>query len=64
MEIHFNVTNKAADTAINDEIHLIQDEIHKINSNEKFIELLDFNAEICIMVRNQNPNNKDYKAVM
>ena len=64
MEIHFNVTNEAADTAINDEIHLIQDEIHKINSNEKFIELLDFNAEICIMVRNQNPNNKDYKAVM
>ena len=60
MEIHFNVTNEAADTAINDEIHLIQDEIHKINSNEKFIELLDFNAEICIMVRNQNPNNKDY----
>jgi hypothetical protein len=64
MEIHFNVTNEAADTAINDEIWLIQDEIHKINSNEKFLELLDFNAEICIMVRNQNPNNKDYKAVM
>ena len=64
MEIHFNVTNEAADTAINDEIWLIQDEIHKINSNEKFLELLDFNAEICIMVRNQNPNNKNYKAVM
>ena len=64
MEIHFNVTNEAADTAINDEIWLIQDEIHEINSNEKFLELLDFNAEICIMVRNQNPNNKDYKAVM
>ena len=64
MEIHFNVTNEAADTAINDEIWLIQNEIHEINSNEKFLELLDFNAEICIMVRNQNPNNKDYKAVM
>ena len=60
MEIHFNVTNEAADTAINDEIWLIQDEIHKINSNEKFLELLDSNADICIMVRSQNPNNKDY----
>ena len=60
MEIHFNVTNEAANTAINDEIHLIQDEIHKINSNEKFLELLDSNADICIMVRSQNPNNKDY----
>ncbi len=64
MEIHFNATNEVADTAINDEIWLIQNEIHKINSNEKFLELLDFNADICIMVRNQNPNNKDYKAVM
>jgi hypothetical protein len=60
IEIHFNVTNEAADTAINEEIWLIQDEINKINSNEKFIELLDSNAEICVMVRNQNPNNKDY----
>ena len=60
IEIHFNVTNEAADTAINEEIWLIQDEINKINSNEKFIELLDSNAEICEMVRNQNPNNKDY----
>ena len=60
MEIHFNVTNEAADTAINEEIWLIQDEINKINSNEKFLELLDSNAEICVMVRNQNPNNKDY----
>ena len=64
MEIDFNVTNKEAYTAINEEIWLIQEELHKINSNEKFLELLDFNADICIMVRNQNPNNKDYKAVM
>ena len=60
MEIDFNVTNEADYTAINEEIWLIQDEINKINSNEKFLELLDSNAEICIMVRNQNPNNKDY----
>ena len=60
MEIHFNVTNEAADTAINDEIWLIQNEIHEINSNEKFLELLDSNADICIMVRSQNPNNEDY----
>ena len=60
MEIDFNVTNEPAYTAINEEIWLIQDEINKINSNEKFLELLDSNAEICIMVRNQNPNNKDY----
>ena len=60
MEIHFNVTNEEAYTAINEEIWLIQEEIHKIHSDEKFLELLDSNAEICIMVRNQNPNNKDY----
>ena len=60
MEIDFNVTNEEDYTAINEEIWLIQDEINKIHSNEKFIELLDSNAEICIMVRNQNPNNKDY----
>ena len=60
MEIYFNVTNEEAYTAINEEIWLIQEEIHKIHSDEKFLELLDFNAEICIMVRNQNPNNKDY----
>jgi len=60
MEIDFNVTNEKDYTAINEEIWLIQDEINKINSNEKFLELLDSNAEICIMVRNQNPNNKDY----
>ena len=64
MEIYFNVTNEEAYTAINEEIWLIQEEIHKINSNEKFLELLDSNADICIMVRSQNPNNKDYKAVM
>ena len=60
MEIHFNVTNEEAYTAINEEIWLIQEELHKINSNEKFLELLDSNAEICIMVRSQNPNNEDY----
>ena len=60
MEIDFNVTNEEDYTAINEEIWSIQDEINKIHSNEKFIELLDSNAEICIMVRNQNPNNKDY----
>ena len=64
MEIYFNVTNEEAYTAINEEIWLIQEEIHKIHSDEKFLELLDSNAEICIMVRNQNPNNKAYKAVM
>jgi len=46
--------------AISDEIALIQDEINTINSDEKFIELLDSNAEICEMVRSQNPNNRDY----
>ena len=60
MEIDLNVTNEEDYTAINEEIWLIQDEINKIHSNEKFLELLDSNAEICIMVRNQNPNNKDY----
>ena len=60
MEIYFNVTNEEAYTAINEEIWLIQDEINKINSNEKFLELLDSNADICIMVRSQNPNNEDY----
>ena len=60
MEIDFNVTNEEDYTAINEEIWLIQDEINKINSNEKFLELLDSNAEICIMVRSQNPNNEDY----
>ena len=60
MEIYFNVTNEEAYTAINEEIWLIQEELHKINSNEKFLELLDSNADICIMVRNQNPDNKDY----
>jgi len=60
MEIHFNVTNQEAHTAINEEIWLIQEEIHKIHSDENFLGLLDSNAEICIMVRNQNPNNKDY----
>ena len=60
MEIDFNVTNEEDYTAINEEIWLIQDEINKIHSNEKFLELLDSNAEICIMVRNQNPNNQNY----
>ena len=59
-EIHFKLTNEEAGIAISDEIALIQDEINTINSDEKFIELLDSNAEICEMVRNQNPNNKDY----
>jgi hypothetical protein len=60
MDVHFNVTNEAADTAINEEIWLIQDEINQINLDENFQALLDSNAEICVMVRNQNPNNKDY----
>ena len=59
-EIHFKLTNEEAEIVISDEIALIQDEINTINSDEKFIELLDSNAEICEMVRNQNPNNKDY----
>jgi len=60
MEIDFNVTNEEAYTAINEEIWLIQEEIHKIHSDESFLELLDSNAEICIMVRSLNPNNEDY----
>ena len=60
-EIHFNLTNEAAEIAISDEITSIQDEINTINSDENFIELLDSNAEICVMVRSQNPNNKNYK---
>ena len=59
-EIHFKLTNEESRIAISDEIALIQDEINTINSDEKFIELLDSNAEICEMVRSQNPNNKDY----
>jgi len=59
-EIHFKLTNEAAEITISDEITSIQDEINRINSDEKFLELLDANAEICVMVRNQNPNNKDY----
>ena len=51
---------KQSEDDISDEITLIQDEINRINSDEKFLELLDANAEICVMVRNQNPNNKDY----
>jgi hypothetical protein len=59
-EIHFKLTNEAAEITISDEITSIQDEINRINSDEKFLELLDSNAEICAMVRNQNPNNKNY----
>jgi hypothetical protein len=59
-EIHFNLTTEAAEIAISDEITSIQDEINTINSDKNFIELLDSNAEICVMVRSQNPNNKDY----
>ena len=59
-ETHFKLTNEEAGIAISDEIALIQDEINTINSDEKFIELLDSNAEICEIVRNQNPNNKNY----
>ena len=60
-EIHFNLTNEAAEIAISDEITSIQDEINTINSDKNFIELLDSNAEICVMVRTQNPNNENYK---
>ena len=59
-EIHFKLTDEAAEEDISDEISLIMGEINKINSDEKFLELLDSNAEICEMIRNQNPNNKDY----
>jgi hypothetical protein len=59
-EIHFKLTNEAAEITISDEITSIQDEINRINSDKKFLELLDANAEICAMVRNQNPNNKNY----
>ena len=59
-EIHSKLTNEAAEIAISDEITLIQDEINTISSDKKFIELLDSNAEICVMVRSQNPNNQDY----
>ena len=59
-ESHFKITNESAEITISDEITSIQDEINRINSDEKFLELLDSNAEICLMVRNQNSNNKDY----
>ena len=59
-EIHSKLTNKAAEEDISDEISLIMGEINKINSDEKFLELLDSNAEICEMVRSHNPNNKNY----
>jgi hypothetical protein len=59
-EIHYKLVNEADEIAISDEITLIQDEINEISSDSKFIELLESNAEICVMVRNQNPNNKDY----
>ena len=59
-EIHFKLTDEAAEEDISDEISLIMGEINKINSDEKFLELLDANAEICEMVRNQNPNPTDY----
>ena len=59
-EMYFKLINEAAEIAISDEITAIQDEINRINSDEKFLELLDSNAEICVMVRDQNPNNKDY----
>ena len=59
-EIHFKLTDEAAEEDISDEISLIMGEINKINSDEKFLELLDSNAEICEMVRSNNPNNKNY----
>jgi hypothetical protein len=59
-EIHYKLTNESAEIAISDEIESIQTEINTIDSDTKFLELLDSNAEICIMVRNQNPNNKNY----
>jgi len=62
-EIHFKLTNEEARVDISDETALIQDEINTINSDEKFIELLDSNAKICVMVRSQNPNNKNYKLI-
>ena len=45
---------------ISNEISLIQDEIFLINSDETFLELLETNEEICLMVRDQNPNNINY----
>ena len=59
-EVHLKLTNEIADEAINEEVESIQNEINSIISDEKFIELLNSNAEICMMVRNQNPNNKNY----
>jgi hypothetical protein len=59
-EIHFKLTNEASKEDISDEISLIMSEINKIISDEKFLDLLDSNAEICQMVRSQNPNNKNY----
>lgn len=47
-------------SAIGNEITLIQDEIFSMNSTEKFLELLESNASICMQTRNQNPNNKNY----
>ena len=47
--------------SIGKEIAKIRDEIFLINSNEDLIQLMESNEELCIQVRNQNPNNQEYK---
>ena len=48
-------------SSLDSELISIQAEIFEIVSDEKFIDLLEGNAEICLLVRDTNPNNKDYK---
>ena len=47
--------------SIDNELISIQNEIFEIVSDELFIDLLESNAEICLLVRDQNPDNQNYK---
>tara|TARA_Y100000768_G_scaffold190454_1_gene142720 strand:+ start:867 stop:1451 length:585 start_codon:yes stop_codon:yes gene_type:complete len=47
--------------SIDNELISIQNEIFEIVSDEIFVDLLESNAEICLLVRDQNPDNKSYK---
>ena len=47
--------------SIDNELISIQNEIFEIISDELFVDLLESNAEICLLVRDQNPDNKSYK---
>ena len=47
--------------SIDNELISIQNEIFEIISDELFVDLLESNAEICLLVRDQNPDNQNYK---